>query len=400
MNLILIEALTFGLGRLTEAAKDLGIHLYLLTYNRSIYEYELSKIESEHLTVVDIDTFNIDSIVDYAKSLDDLKGVVNLTDTWTHVSVQVNERLGLVGQNPESVLIARNKDLLRKTLIDNNLTTGQYMLLEVDSIDKSTLTSIRYPVIVKDPSGTGSKNVWLATDKQNLLMLLTDIKDNPDSPEKLLLETYFTGTLYSAETLSYAGETRLISISSRILSDVPLFMEKAISLPVETEGTELASVEGWIKKVLNSISYTDGFAHTEFVVTSDGLEVIEINPRLGGVQIGESLCKAFNSNIYSAYIEMGIGQKPALLNEELTKHTSVGQVCLYAKETGKFKRIDDTLVNDEKCRVYPCAKRGKEILKLNDQSACVAILTSEGETSEIALLNAIAESNRVIVEME
>lgn len=400
MKLILIEALTFGLGRLTESAEKLGVHLHLLTYDRSIYEYELSNINSEYLTVIDIDTFNVNAVVDYAKNIDELKGVVNLTDTWTLISIQVNERLGLVGQNPESVLIARHKNLLRKALIENNLTNGQYILIETSNVEKSTLTSIKYPVIVKDPSGTGSKNVWLVKDETQLRLLLSDLKELTDSPEKLLLETYFKGTLYSAETLSYKGETRLISVSSRILSDVPLFIEKALSLPVETEATKLKTVESWIKNILRSISYSDGFAHTEFVVTSNGLEVIEINPRLGGAQIGESLCKAFNTNIYSAYIEMGIGQKPALMTQNLIKHTSVGQVLIYAKDTGKFLEIDDTLVNHKECVIYPCAKKGKEILKLNDQSSCVAILTAEGETSEIALLTAIAESNRVIVKMK
>ena len=131
----------------------------------------------------------------------------------------------------------------------------------------------------------------------------------------------------------------LIAISSRILSDIPLFMEKAISLPVEIVGTQLADVGDWINNVLKCISYTDGFAHTEFIVTPYGFEVVEVNPRLGGVQIGESLCEAFNTNIYTAYIEMGIGKKPKLLTQELNKKTSVGQVFIYAKNTGK--PVDD-----------------------------------------------------------
>ncbi len=57
------------------------------------------------------------------------------------------------------------------------------------------------------------------------------------------------------------------------------------------------SLETWIRKVLSSIGYQQGFAHTEFMITGDGFEV---NPRRGGVQIGETLCRSFGINIYEA----------------------------------------------------------------------------------------------------
>lgn len=77
------------------------------------------------------------------------------------------------------------------------------------------------------------------------------------------------------------------------------------------------SLETWIRKVLSSIGYQRGFAHTEFMITGDGFEVIEINPRLGGVQIGEALCRSFGINIYESWVEMALNKRPELMDMHL-----------------------------------------------------------------------------------
>ena len=54
----------------------------------------------------------------------------------------------------------------------------------------------------------------------------------------------------------------------------------------------------------DAVSYDSGYTHTEFILTPPGPELVEINPRLGGVLIGESLCRAHDHNIYRAAVDM------------------------------------------------------------------------------------------------
>lgn len=397
MNFVLVEALTFGLGKLVKAAEDLNVTLHLLTHNKTIYFYELLNICSENLVIVEIDTFKNENIIDYCQKLENFSGIINLTDTWTLSVQEISSLLGLKGQNPLSTSICRNKSLLRKTLKENNLTSGFYT--EIDHFSAKLPENIDFPVIIKDPRGTGSKNVWLAENYIEAYNIISSVKES-NILNKLLVETYFPGTLYSIETISFRGETKVIAVSSRVLSDMPLFMEKAISLTLSTNKNELAGVEDWIEQVLSVISYTDGFAHTEFIVTPNGFEVVEVNPRLGGIQIGEALCLAYNYNIYKAFIEMGMGIRPSLLDMSLTPLTYIGQVVIYASKPGIFCKIDDNYINKNRTFVYPCALPGKEIVCLTDQSACVGILLTTAQNSEIALLNAFSEANKVSVLME
>lgn len=396
MNFVLVEALTFGLGKLVKAAEELNVTLHLLTYNKDIYFHELAELDSRNLVVVDTDTFRNENIISYCNKLENFGGIINLTDTWTNAVQEISSVLSLKGQNPLSTSICRNKALLRKTLAEHGLTSGLHVVIDPST---DTLPSdMTYPVIIKDPSGTGSKNVWFAENHNEAASVLASVT-NKNLLKNVLVETYFRGTLYSVETVSFRGETKVIAVSSRVLSDMPLFMEKAISLPVSTNNSELSGVEEWIRKVLSCISYTDGFAHTEFIVTPEGFEVVEVNPRLGGVQIGEALCQVYNCNIYKAFIEMAMGTRPALFDIPLTPVTFTGQVFIYAAQPGRFKEINDKYINRARTRIYPCALPGKLIGSITDQSACVGILLTVAESSETALLNAMSEANKVLVVM-
>ncbi|WP_159991007.1 ATP-grasp domain-containing protein [Pelistega ratti] len=397
MNIVLVEALTFGLGRLVKAAQEMNVTLHLLTYNKAFYFYELNQIESKHLVVYEIDTFNPENIIAYCQNLNKFGGIISLTDTWAMAVQEILPQLGLKAQN--ATTICRHKDLFRQKLLENNLTSGTVNIIYPKKGKNTIPDNIHYPVIIKDPSGTGSKSVWFA-ENDNELSHLLDMIGNNEQLEKVLIETYFKGTLFSAETISFKGETKILAISSRILSDIPLFMEKAISLPINTNHQELSGVEEWIKKILSCIAYTDGFAHIEFIVTPNGFEVVEVNPRLGGIQIGEALCQSYDTNIYKAFIEIAVGKRPSLLDMTLIPKIFTAQVVIYAKQTGYFKGINDKYINKERTKIFPYAQSGKKIDTITDQSACVGILMTTAQSSEIALLNAISEANKVIVQME
>lgn len=397
MNFILVEALTFGLARLVQAAEKLNVTLHLLTYNKDIYFCELANINSKHLVVTELDTFDQNKIITYCQNLPDFAAIINLTDSWANSVREVSALTGRKVQNPLATVICRDKAKLRTILQEKGLTQGKLSLIEVHGDNKEM--DIHFPVIIKDPAGTGSKNVWFAANNKELSSVIEFIKNNTNLTT-VLVETYFNGTLYSAEAISFNGKTKLIAVTSRILSDMPRFMEIALSLPLDINNSEFYGLEAWIHQVLRAIGWQDGYTHTEFIISATGFEVVEVNPRLGGGLIGEALCQACDYNIYQAFIEIAMGHEPEIFNIDLQAKKYLAQVLIYAKEKGIFKSVDQHHINQQKTRIYPYALAGKPIDNLSDQSACVAILLTSGSSSETALLNAMAEANKVKVLME
>lgn len=402
MNIIALEALTFGLSRLVAAAEKHGCTLTLMTRDKNVYDYEISNLSSEKLKIVELDTFNNEEIIKTIKKEKDVIAILSTTDTWSFNCLEVSKSLGLRSMDPDVISLVRDKYRLRNHLYDAGLSSARSKLVNPKNYNREKVSEkIDYPCIVKDTAGTGSQNVWIAYNEDDLLQNI-DRASNETLRGEITIEPFFNGTLYSVETLSWQGETVVISVTSRIISQEPLFREEAFSSPVIVGKNNNHELTVWIKSVLQSIGYKNGFAHTEFMITKDGFEVIEVNPRLGGVQIGEAICQSTGINIYESWIEMALNQRPSLMDIPIPIKKGIGQLIIYANVKGKFSHIEgiDRIADHTGSPVfYPTAYPGKNIATTDDQRASIGILFAEGESSEIALMNAFSARNKLRIIM-
>jgi L-aminoacid ligase-like protein/ATP-grasp domain-containing protein len=390
MTIVLLEALTFGLGRLVDAASAAGHRLCLFTGNRSIYTWELSRLDPAVLDVVDIDTTDIPACEAVLRSMPDLAGIVNSTDTWALPGAELIARLGLPGPDPEAVRVLRDKGAVRTLLYKGGLSRAAAG--PVTSIDEHT-----FPLVVKDSSGTSSRGVWLVRDEEELAAALSAAQDTPLKGH-LIAEPYFEGPLYSAETVTWRGGTRLLGVSSRQLSPEPARREEAAAFPVAFPAVDIADLEKWIGDVLETAGHGQGFAHTEFILTVDGPEVVEINQRIGGAMIGEALCRSLRTNVYDAMIAMALGEEPALLTQEVGAGPGVAFVLSYPRTPGVltgWSGLDRLPGLPGAPEWYPTASPGDDLRHMTDQRACTGILLAEGATAELALHRALAACGRI-----
>jgi biotin carboxylase len=395
MTIIALEALTFGLNRLADAARSRSEELILLTRDRGVYEYELSR--QGDVKVVDVDTFDLAALKKAIELVPSARGLINSTDTWSVLSLELFDHFGFPGQPADSIRLVRDKFSLRNVLHDNGLSSARAIRI---APGVTAELDVVYPVIVKDLAGTGSQNVWLARNTAELDDVLAQARNANLRGGALTMEPYFAGTLFSVEALTWEGETKVLAVSSRIMSHEPDFREEAVSLPVYLPPDLNESVSRWIDLVLRTVGYTRGFSHTEFMFTKHGCEVIEINPRLGGGQIGEALCDIYGKNVYEAFVDMALGQRPQLLDEKLSARKGVAMSLVYAESKGYYEDVAGTHALQAYPGdpvLFPTAVRGKLIDSLADQRACVGFLVASGQTSEIALQNVLAAQNRLQV---
>jgi biotin carboxylase len=403
MTIVALEALQFGLSRLAVASEERSHQLCLLTRDRAMYWYELSQDACRDVRVIDVDTFDTDKVLECLAAIPDLAGLINPTDAWSLKSVDVAQTLGVPRQNPESVRLVRDKARLRNFLHDRGLSSSRAEVIDPQDPQTEELAAkLRFPVVVKDVAGTSSRNVWLVRDGKELEAALKAAREAALLGDRLTAESYFCGPLFSIEAISWQNETRVIGVNSRILSSEPYFREEALSFPMALPSATRARLDAWLVGVLDAISYTDGFSHTEFIMTRDGPEVVEVNPRLAGALVGESISQAFGINVYDAFIDMALGRRPALLDEELRPRKGLGQILVYPHSAGVLEAVDGTERLDEhpgEPRLYPVLAPGTEVDSLTDQRGCVAFLLASGETAEIALQNAISACGRLNVRM-
>ncbi|UFQ14064.1 MULTISPECIES: ATP-grasp domain-containing protein [Streptomyces] len=399
MSVVCLESLTFGLGHLVRAADALGERLVLLTRDPVYYAHELERLASDALDVVEIDTFDVELVADRLHRIPGLRGLISSTDTWTLIGAGLSERLGLPGLDPAVLRLTRDKAAVRNRLHDAGLTRGRAMDVTGRGTEEVLLKEVGLPAVLKDTAGTGSQNVWLVRDEPELAAALDEAAGR-ELKGRLFAEPYFSGPVYSAETLTWAGRSRLLGVSSRLMSPEPHFREEITAFPVAFPEARRAVLERWLGEVLAAIGYTDRFAHVEFVLTTGGPEVVEINPRIGGALVGEGMCRALGVNVYEAMIETALGRRPRLMDAELPGGPAVAFVLGYPAAPGVFTGVAglDRLTDMPGSPAwYPVRSVGDAIEHLADSRGYAGIVYAEAETAELATHHAVAAANAVRV---
>lgn len=398
MTLAALEELTFGLGRLVAAAGRAGHRLCLLTADRDIYRHELAQLPPDALDVIDVDTHDQAATAAVLAHLPDLRGLVNSTDTWSVPGADLAAKLGLPGPDPAAVRLLRDKLRVRNALHASGLSRGRARATRPDpSAADEVLREVGLPAVLKDSAGTSSRNVWVARDEPGLRAALAEAADRTFTGRPLA-EPFLTGPVYSAETLSWRGETRLLGVLSRQMSAEPAVREEASAFPVALPDAQAAAVGTWVARVLEVAGHDRGFAHVEFVLTARGPELVEINRRIGGALVGEVLCRAFGTNVYDAVVDTVLDRRPALLDAPAPTGPATAFVLRYADRTGVltgWRGLQDLPTYPGSPRWYPTAAPGDRVEHLADQRGCTGIVLAEGATAELALHRALSSAGSV-----
>jgi biotin carboxylase len=403
VTIALLEALSFGLGRLSDAAAKAGHRLCLLTADRSLYIHELGNLgnlgrpDADQVEVVDVDTTDVNACEAALRDIPDLAGLINSTDTWAIPGAELARRLGLPGPALDTVRTLRDKGAVRSRLHRAGLSRAPAVRPDPADDAGDLIAAVGLPMILKDAAGTSSRAVWLARDRPELEAALA-YAGRAALKGHLVAEPYFPGPLYSAETVSWRGHTRLLGISSRILSPEPVRREEASAFPVVLPDDVYSDLDGWIGRVLAAVGFEQGFAHTELVLAVDGPEVVEVNGRIAGAVIGEAMCRALGTNVHAAMVDVALGEEPPLLHEDFQPGPGAALVRLFPACKGTltgWSGIDRLAALPGNPEWFPTARPGDRIEHLSDQRGCTGIVLAEGPTAALALDNALASAGTV-----
>ncbi|SCF22274.1 Biotin carboxylase [Micromonospora haikouensis] len=402
MTIACLEMLSFGLAHLVHAARAAGERIVLLTGVEELYLHELAKLPPEAIQVVAVDTNDREAVFQALRAIEDLRGLISSTDTWGVTGAELAVELGLPGIDPAVIRLARDKSRVRDLLHGNRLSP--FPAFAVDDVASLSLdeleAAVGLPAVVKDTAGTSSRNVWLVRDADDLARLHRQAA-GATLFGRLFAEPFLAGPVYSAETVTWAGRTRMLGMSSRLMSPQPWFREDVTAFPVALPPDEFRAIEDWLGDVLAVLGYTDRFAHVELAMTADGPRLIEVNPRIGGALVGESMCRALDVNVYGGLVDLALGRRPRLLDMPMGGGPAVAFVLAYPDRPGDLVAVhglDDLARYPGRPEWYPTRAVGASIEHLNDGRGYVGILLAEGPTAEIATHRAVAAAGAVRVE--
>ncbi|YCK35263.1 ATP-grasp domain-containing protein [Actinomadura sp. ATCC 39365] len=220
----------------------------------------------------------------------DLAGVISYSDAHLMNAALLAQHLGLPGADPTGIENCVFKDRARE--MTNPL--GHPVTYAVRVAENAGDTSpVGYPCVVKPVVGRASYGVSVCHDDASYVAAVDEAiiyyratSGGAESVPSILVEEYVEGPEYSGELIwdDIEGRWRLLGVTNTALMTPPPVRREIGHIFPWSFGSEVDdTVEETLIAWLNAVGHRRGAAHIEFKMEANRPALIEINPRLPGV---------------------------------------------------------------------------------------------------------------------
>lgn len=197
--------------------------------------------------------------------------------------------LGIAGDNLAAVQVTRDKVRARELLAQHGLSPVRYRTCATVADARSFLHELAgRPIVVKPRGGGLSEGVCLVRNEAELADGWRWTRSVTDGP--VLAEEYLDGPEYSVESISVDGKHEVVSITEKLTTELPRFIEVGHRAPAKLAAQDQDQITQLVTTFLDLVEQRTAPAHTELRRTADGVRIIESQTRFGGDQIWE-ICK-------------------------------------------------------------------------------------------------------------
>jgi len=267
---------------LVEKAKELGVQVHCFAWDDgkaackevADFFYDISVLEKEAI-LIHCRRIGIDGILTIA------------TDICVPTIAYIAEMLNLTGNSLECARLTTHKGLMRNCFYDNRIPSPEYILLKL--AEDESLNKLKFPAIVKPADRSGSLGVVKVTNGTDLQEAVRQSL-SVSFDKTCVVEQYIEGNEVSVETLSWKGKHQIITITDKVVTSEPYFVELAHHQPSQLPEDLQQKIKDISLQVLEATKVKNGASHIELKVNGDGdIYVIEIGSRMGGDFIGSHL---------------------------------------------------------------------------------------------------------------
>ncbi|MEG0188580.1 ATP-grasp domain-containing protein [Algoriella sp.] len=300
---------------LVQKAKSNGIEIHCFAWDDgkavckavADYFYDISVLEKE-------------IIFDKCKEIG-IDGVLTIaTDICIPTIAYIAEKLNLVGNTYQTALLTTNKGLMRNCFRENDILSPFYQVIE----NYSQLKKVNFPLIVKPVDRSGSLGVVKVEDNESLQQAIDNATTFSFS-KQCIVEEFMEGEEVSVETVSWKGKHQIITITDKVITNAPYFVEIAHHQPSTHNEKIIAEIEKTTLEILNATQVTNGISHIELMITKNGhVKAIEIGSRMGGDFIGSDLVQLSTGiDFLQVALDCALGTVKFPIQKKLNKNSGI-----------------------------------------------------------------------------
>ena len=380
---LFIESNTSGTGEIFfRKIHELRIQPILLAADPLRYRFFMPELE-----VVKIDTFSEKALLDACENIrkqNKVLGIASSSEYFVGIAAKLAKYFNLPGPDPDAISLCRNKEKQRLKMFRAGIGVPAYQKAARVTEAAAFVGKVGFPVVLKPVAGSGSigvrlcRNLAEVTQHAELLLKRTVNECGLCQTNEILVEQYIDGDEYSVETFGQ----EIVGITKKHLGTEPYFVETGHDFPAFISTATRLAIAETVLKSLKILNLNWGPAHTEVRLNSEGVFVIEVNPRLAGGFIPELVRYSSGIDLIAETINLFLG-RPTCLMPQRQFFSSIrfilsGTSGILAKVEGLKKARQ--LPGIEEVSMY--RKPGEKVSSFGDFRDRIGHVISTGESAQ------------------
>jgi len=291
----------------TRAAEKLGYFTVLFTNNEKQLQQRNAYPDIHKMILIDTSNIKImkDEILNLSKNGFEIKSIVSFVDPFVHIASILCDEFCDNKTSSTAIEMMEDKEKTRIFLKNQPYSPKFYLLKPNESVPNN----LGFPLIVKSPKSTGSKDVLLANDTGQLEKHLSHLRSkNPG--ETIMVEEYIEGPQYLVEALVYNRQANVIGIIEQEITQGKRFIITGYGVLVKAPKDIQTGLEEGLQSIVKEFNIENGALHLELRLTKNGWKLIEINPRISGGAMNTMLHAAFGFNLVEETLKLFLGERP------------------------------------------------------------------------------------------
>ncbi|MED0876622.1 ATP-grasp domain-containing protein [Bacillus mobilis] len=339
-TIVFIETNKSGSSReAIKAAEKLNFFTVLLTKKTKFIEERSTFPDVHQMLFTDINDYDniITTIEKLKESGKNIKGIFSFIDSFVHMAARLSEKFCSHNVSTEAIYRMENKILTRNVLKDLPISLNYSIYKPTQPLPSFLKENkkINFPLIVKSPKSTGSKDVFLVKNKNQLILSMQSLlKKLPN--EEILLEEYVDGPQFLVEILVQNGKVHIIAVIEQEITLFERFIVTGYSLLGQVDKGLYNSLFNAVNSVIQAFNMKNGACHIELRRINNDWKLIEINPRISGGAMNDMIEVGHGINLVQETIQLMLGNKPSLNKK---RHKYVYTHYLTVKSKGKLIRV-------------------------------------------------------------
>ncbi|MES5948169.1 MULTISPECIES: ATP-grasp domain-containing protein [Bacillus cereus group] len=339
-TIVFIETNKSGSSReAIKAAEKLNFFTVLLTKKTKFINERTIFPDVHQMIFTDINDYDniITTIEKLNKSGKNIKGIFSFIDPYVYMAARLSEKFCSNIVSTKAIHHMENKILTRNVLKDLPISLNYSIYKPTESLSSffKKNNKINFPLIVKSPKSTGSKDVLLVKNKDQLILSIQSLLNKLPN-EEILLEEYIDGPQYLVEILVQDGKVHIIAVIEQEITFFERFIVTGYSLLGRVEKRLYNSLFNAINSVIQAFNMKNGACHLELRKIDNVWKLIEINPRISGGAMNDIIEIGHGINLVQETIRLMLGNKPSLVKKH---YKYVYAHYLTVKSTGKLIRV-------------------------------------------------------------